>query len=68
MTRVQPEYAPRAFTVDELRHAYKAQVDRGWDGDVGRTAAAMALVGSQAPDDLVDHVAGRILAAVGGRG
>lgn len=59
MTRVQPD-TPPFYTVDQLCAAYKAQVDRGWDGDVGRTAAAMTLVGPQAPDEAVDHVASMI--------
>ena len=65
MTRPVLDTPPRyAFTVDQLRHAYQAQVDAGWDGEVGRTAAAMTLIGSQAPDDAVDHVAGMIRQAM----
>ena len=65
MIRVQPETPPHmSFTADQLCHAYKAQVDAGWSGDVGRTAAAMTLIGSQAPDDAVDHVAGMIRQAM----
>ena len=65
MTRPVLDTPPRyAFTVDQLRQAYRAQAEAGWDGEVGRTAAAMTLIGAQAPDDAVDHVAGMIRQAM----
>jgi hypothetical protein len=67
---IQTEYPmPRAsFTADQLCAAYDEQAKRGWDGDLGRAAAAMALVGHQAPCELVDHVAGMIRQALEERG
>ena len=64
---IQTEY-PREFTEDQLLSAYKAQADQGWTGDVGRSAAAMTLLGHQAPCDQVEALAARIQKALDGRG
>ena len=65
MTRPMLDTPPMySFTEAQLRAAYRTQVDAGWTGDVGRTAAAMTLIGCQAPDDAVEHIAGMIRQAV----
>ncbi|SIS98182.1 hypothetical protein [Paracoccus saliphilus] len=56
-----------AFTDDQLREAYAFQVRQGYRGDMGRTAAAMALLeddGTIADDDMIERLAAEIGRAV----
>ncbi|SIT11302.1 hypothetical protein [Paracoccus saliphilus] len=55
------------FTDDQLREAYAFQVRQDYCGDMGRTAAAMALLeqdGTVADDDMIERLAAEIGRAV----
>lgn len=55
------------FTPGQLREAYAFQVHQGYPGDMGRTAAAMALLeqdGAVADDDMIERLAAEIGRAV----
>lgn len=52
------------FTREQLREAYAFQVRQGYTGDMGRTAAAMKLLSSDATDDQVEKLAAEIGRAV----
>lgn len=42
--------------LDRMATELRAQIEMGWHGDHGRTAAAMMLVGVQADDALVEAI------------
>lgn len=48
------------FTPEQLREVYAFQVRQGYTGDMGRTAAAMKLLGPDATDDQVEQLAAEI--------
>ncbi|RMC37521.1 hypothetical protein [Paracoccus alkanivorans] len=58
----------RTFTREQLRGAYAFQVRQGYTGDMGRTAAAMKLLGSDATDDQIEQLATEIGRAVEAEG